>query len=406
MYPRTPPKRLELREWQRVEAELTAVELETLRSFNAGLTIQPISTGRYRVEASSIVGAIAAPQLELLIRPKVSIERLFYLLGYSRQIEFKPEPAHLAPRADLVEAFIAAFTAMVERALRRGLLAGYRTHEEAASTFHGRIRMSDQLRRRFGLPIPVELTYDDFTPDIEANRLIKAALRRAAQLRLRSPDLRRRVNKTLAALDMVSDVRYPAHAIPEITYTRLNERYRPAIELARLVIANTSLELEPGVARTTGLLLDMNKVFEDFLFHAIGDRLRTRVDPTARWRQGHAIYLDEQRRVKGKPDLSLWRRRECVFVGDAKYKSTELGEASDVYQLLAYCIATGLPRGMLMYAEAPATTTHRVVHGGPELIIESVDLAAPLADLLARIAEVSERVIDMASERQETARAA
>jgi len=44
------------------------------------------------------------------------------------------------------------------------------------------------------------------------------------------------------------------------------------------------------------------------------------------------------------------------------------------------------------------TTTHQVVHGGPELIIESVDLTAPMADLLARIAKLSDRVLEMATE--------
>jgi hypothetical protein len=47
------------------------------------------------------------------------------------------------------------------------------------------------------------------------------------------------------------------------------------------VIAETSLALNPGLARSPDLLLDMNKVFEDFLHRAIGDRLRPRGDPAA-----------------------------------------------------------------------------------------------------------------------------
>jgi 5-methylcytosine-specific restriction endonuclease McrBC regulatory subunit McrC len=141
----------------------------------------------------------------------------------------------------------------------------------------------------------------------------------------------------------------------------------------------------------------MNKVFEDFLYQAIGDQLRTRLGPHAQWKQGRTIYLDEQRRVKAKPDFSLWQTRRCVFVGDAKYKSTQFGEASDLYQLLAYCIATSLPRGLLIYAQSPATTRHRVVDHGPDLIVESVDLDAPMADLLIRVTELSDRVVELAA---------
>ena len=33
----------------------------------------------------------------------------------------------------------------------------------------GRIRFDDQIRRRFGIPLPVELRYDEFTDDILLN---------------------------------------------------------------------------------------------------------------------------------------------------------------------------------------------------------------------------------------------
>ena len=71
------------------------------------------------------------------------------------------------------------------------------------------------------------------------------------------------------------------------------------------------------------------------------------------WNQGRTIRLDEENALRPKPDLSWWRGRRCLFVGDAKYKLTEEGRLSDLYQLLAYCIATGLDSGLLTTPSSP-----------------------------------------------------
>ena len=77
------------------------------------------------------------------------------------------------------------------RAFARGLLHGYRTEEEALYAVRGRIRFDEQIRRRFGIAMPVEVRYDEFTDDIRENRLVKAAVARLGEMRLRSPGARR-----------------------------------------------------------------------------------------------------------------------------------------------------------------------------------------------------------------------
>ena len=98
----------------------------------------------------------------------------------------RADPAALAGREGIVEPFVAAFLDALQRAMRRGLLMDYVEREEALPTIRGRVRFADQLRRHYGLPLPMEVRYDDYTLDTEANRLLKAALRRIERLRLRN----------------------------------------------------------------------------------------------------------------------------------------------------------------------------------------------------------------------------
>jgi hypothetical protein len=156
------------------------------------------------VTPQSVIGAATTPRLSVVIEPKLSIDRVFWLLGYARKIRFAPDPTTLIAREGIVEAFVAAFLDSLQRALRRGLPMSYVAREEALATIRGRVRFAEQLRRRYELPLPVEVGYDDYTIDTEANRLVKAALRRIERIRLRNTLLRRRTAESLSSCDGVT----------------------------------------------------------------------------------------------------------------------------------------------------------------------------------------------------------
>jgi 5-methylcytosine-specific restriction enzyme subunit McrC len=242
------------------------------------------------------------------------------------------------------------------------------------------------------------VTYEDYSVDIEENRLLKAALRRLSIMQLRSPNLHRRVREALLYFELVSDVRYNENRLPTILKTRLNARYRESLALARLILQNSSPEMFAGSESPPGFFVDMNKVFEDFVYAAVGDALRSSASADERWLQGKPLHLDEDGAVKPEPDLSLWSGNRCLFVGDAKYKSTSSGEIDDLYQLLAYCSASGLGMGLLIYAnKAHGSRIHHVRHGGPKLHVEGLPLDHPNSVLLARCAQIASLVRTMSS---------
>ena len=176
--------------------------------------------------------------------------------------------------------------------------------------------MLDQARRRFNFLLPVEVSFDDFTSDIEEeNRLLKAALRTVERTRLRDDRLRARVGAALDALAAVSDIRYDSRRLPDVVFTRLNRHYEPAIVLAGAIISTSTPELLHGRTRTPSFMLDMDKVFEDFIFRALADKLSI---GSLRWRQGHGSWLDigAQGQDQARPDalarcrMPIRRRRE------------------------------------------------------------------------------------------------
>ena len=69
-----------------------------------------------------------------------------------------------SPSSDeLLPALAHAVERQIDRALRQGVLQGYRTRRRPRSVVRGRIREAEQIRRHFGAALPVEVAYDEFT---------------------------------------------------------------------------------------------------------------------------------------------------------------------------------------------------------------------------------------------------
>jgi 5-methylcytosine-specific restriction enzyme subunit McrC len=380
------------------EVPLSTQERDALSAVAPSIRLSPSAgiEGAYDLTAGSHVGAIQLDSLSIIVEPKLPIDRLLFLISYTLGgAEFHARDFGFDPETVLLEAIIPGFAAQIRRAFRQGVLQGYRVTEEALPTVRGRLRFDDQLRNRFGIAPPAEVRFDDFTEDIELNRTIKAALNRLGRLRLRSELARRQLHAFDQILSRVARVDYPRGQVPQPSFDRLNEHYAPAIRLARLVLQATSFEVRHGDVRAAAFLIDMNRVFEDFVIAALRDVLGLGERTFPQGAVGRRLRLDESDRVKLKPDISWWDGQRCTFVGDVKYKKTKDLRVpnADLYQLLAYSIATDLPGGLLIYAageEEPGR--HTVRNSGKQLDVVALDLAGSPDEVLRQIEDVADLI--------------
>ena len=368
--------------------------------------------GEYDLKPGSTVGAVEVGELSVMIRPKIGIPQMLSLACYamnaykSRQdgmFDFEEEAA-------LPDTLALALAAAARRAFAQGLLHGYRTEEEALHAVRGRIRFDEQLRRRFGATLPVEVRYDEFTDDILANRLVKAAAARLGGMRLRSQEACGGLRWVAAMADRVAPAEFPPSAVPEVPFDRLNDHYRGVVALSRLVLRHSAFESGRGNVRASAFLIDMNTLFQEFVSEALRGALGVsdRVLCSDRG-MPHRATLDQAGQVRLKPDLSWWDGGTCTFVGDAKYKNVT-GESvpnADLYQLLAYATALDLPGGLLVYAKGEAdTATYQVRRSGKRLHVAAFDLSGTLDQILQRAGTLAERVRTLRDEARGLPRAA
>ena len=344
-----------MKEYENITVELTPEEVGALtRLASRELSIEPAwgQEGFFNIEATSYVGTVDLGTTRIEIRPKIGINRLLFLLSYSVDPrDWERLEADFEPQHSLYETMLPGFIRQVGRATERGLLKGYRREETALQGIRGRVRFDDQLRRRFGIFPPAEVVYDEFDEDIEENRLIKAASTRLGRMRIRSLELLPLLRRIDATFLDISPVPYDPVNLPELSYTRLNQHYAPAVELAKIVLRNTSFDTQAGNVRSSSFLLNMNEVFELFVWTALRETLKAPSREFPLGGRGRTLHLDVDRRLGLKPDLSWWKGSHCIFVGDVKYKDLDSGPVRehDMYQLVSYMSATNLRAGLLVY---------------------------------------------------------
>ncbi|MGY1637889.1 McrC family protein [Geodermatophilus sp. SYSU D00742] len=377
--------------------ELSVFERDALRTLVPGLVVEPVaaSNDTYTLTPGSSVGLVRVGELTVELRPKVGIAPVLFLLSYAVDPRaWREPPAQLAKDVNIAEALVPLFVRAAAAALRPGLLHGYRAREDTLTTIRGRVRMAEQMRARTGLPMPIEVVYDEFTPDVLENRLLRTAVDVLGRLRLRSPAARRSLVRLHQQLAGVGSLAVDGRGVPEPVWTRLNERYRPAVALARLIVTGAGLEARAGGQDASAFVVDMNAVFENFVRAALREQLGvdSRAFPAAG--RGHRVHLDVEHLVTLEPDLSWWAGDRCLFVGDCKYKRT-IGTVpnADVYQMLAYMTALQLAEGMLVYAAGEDVHGDLTIrYAGQQIHVRTIDVTTPPAEVLEQVRSLSRQI--------------
>ena len=312
-----------------------------------------------------------------------------FLVEYARQnksADWKDEEVTAREEDGVVGAMAWAFGRAAKRALRLGVLGGYRQVEADELLVRGKIRIADQVRRRYTLGLPVALSYDDFTADIPENRLLLTAahaLRRLPDLQSRIDEPLRDIEQALAGVTLEGE----NEPVPRWTPTRLNHRYHQALGLAELVLCGKSYELDKGYGvRTDGLLMDMPGLYEDFVTVALERALVGMHGGNCKINKNH--NLDRAGRIRMRPDLVYYQESKPVAVADAKYivSPDPDGLTDNIYQVVSYCAGLNVRRGFLVYAEGSRSDPMPHIIGDHiEITPYRLDLTQPPPALISQI---------------------
>jgi 5-methylcytosine-specific restriction enzyme subunit McrC len=350
----------------------------------------PMGLGLYRIEPVGMVGSVRTGTVQLDVRPKdrLGLSRLLFLLSYAGNQGFREDAVAAVEEPELWSALAESLAQLAERALNRGLLQGYLNVDESLRTVKGRIRISDQISRRPGMLVPLEVSYDEFTEDIAENRILRAALDRMSKVPGVRPEVLSRLRQLQGRLDAVTRLQSGA-PLPPWRASRMNLRYHAVLRLSEVVLRNASAEAGQGDQQTAAFVVDMSRVFADFVGTALREAMAAYPGET---RLRYDAMLNEavrdSDRLTVRPDAVHLLGGRPVAVYDAKYRAaSDQGSSlsADHFQMLAYCTALRVPTAWLVYAGQGEIKLRRILNTDIDVVEYPIDLSRPTPQILADV---------------------
>ncbi len=389
-------KPITMREWSDLPYDGIGNEsIARLEEANGRLGGQIFDFHLHKLRTKSYVGVVAAGGTVVEILPKIHAsddgESLGYLLALLRYTgEFGKERGDIADlgehRGSFLEAWILHFATELNRLLRTNYKQKYIEVEERSSFVRGKLLVERDLDGSSALSARYPCRYEIFTPDHLLNRTLKFCNSLLTR-QTRSPSNRMLLRRNDALLADVSDVPVLARDLDRIHLDRLNREYEPILELCRLLLENSSLDLRAGRITQLSLVFDMNKLFEKFVAEflnrnkehiRIGDSPLIKVEV----KQNLGKLFGE---FKMEVDIVL-HTAAGTYLLDTKNKKLEDDERhaglsqSDFYQMYGYLKAGGnnYESVVLLYPRtdvSPEDAAFTNPPDGAKLFVRTVDIA-------------------------------
>ena len=348
------------------------------------LDLDPSSRrGKYLVKAGSHVGFVELPgEIRVAIEPKIPIDTILYLLSlvYDPSKEFFKAPSQTYSTIEgLFEFVVSIFVSHVEDLISRGIIRGYRSRTDDLIAIRGRLLIAETIHKRPALRDRHWCSYSRFTGDIAENVILRSTIQVLRAHSFRENALHGRLWRAFRALTGVTIEDDPRSKFEQLEFHRLNEHYRPALSLARLLLDHITFTGSTGDQAFLSFLVDMDWLFEK----VVGEFLRRGAGRAGIWVQEQKHHrLDRAGVIRVQPDYILYRGSEPILVLDAKYKIDP--HQADVYQILAYCHALRIQEAALVhpvseYAPAPQLTI--LGTGNVRVHYLSVDLSGGPAEI-------------------------
>ncbi len=370
-----------------------------------------IHNGKREIKSKQYVGVFRLGYRTVEVLPKMyrsespesrkheAIRNLLYMLEYTNQLQIKQYAIASLSQQDLdwFEILTRLFASNLLEEWQRGTFRNYQSVSDTLPVLKGKWNLTEQLRRPERKHL-FTVTYDEFTADNQLNRVLRYVVERLYQLTCNFHN-RQMLHELQQWMEEVTLL--PALNIADlylICITRLNKRYEPLLNLARLFLENESLQLSSGNFQTFAFALDMNKLFEEFIISFI-DRHRFEILPQhlqdcelLPQSAGAVRYLarnsDNHQVFQLKPDLVIRQNGSFPLLVDTKYKRLKEGDRklgisqSDFYQMYAYAQCYKCPHVLMIYpqiADMPEIKPATFKIEGGTVTAATIDLCGDLS---------------------------
>ena len=323
------------------------------------------TVGNNRIRFNNYVGVIQAKDLTIEVLPKADFAKpdekaknkwhdaLIEMLRVCRLIKLNTlTNARLKLRsASILDLYYDVFLTETETIFKHGLRKSYRKTEENLNKVKGKILFTSHIRKNAFHKERFYVAHEVFDADNTLNQILRKALLILKSM-VQNPNFNVRINKLLLCFEDVSDKSITEKTFEKLRFDRNTERYRQAINLAKLIILRYSPDLKGGGDNVLSIMFDMNLLYEEYIFRKL---------------KAYQLSNDNSIVVKGQNRVAFWETRglradilvetadkKCIVI-DTKWKVLRDDKPSDadLKQMFVYNVHYNADLSILLY---PKTT--------------------------------------------------
>ena len=329
------------------------------------ITFENLGSDYLKLKTNSYVGVLSIGNKTIQILPKMArtdligeeysrqaIQNLLYMLAYTKKLEIKEtDLAALRSVGDnFFEVLIYLFAKNLLSLIQNDISKEYVRREENLPFIKGKLQFSSHLKQNMVSRGRFYLEYDEFCEDNLLNQILKYT----TGLLLKTSNNFNNL-KLLRELEFLfSDISLKKIVLDDfkrINLTRLNKTYEPILNLCKIFIGLSSLELSADKIKTFSFVFDMNVLFEEFIGEFIKKSFYQDYSSITLQQPVRSLieekYLDNalvaRDIFKLRPDIVLCQTDKIPSViVDTKYKilnnadKKEGVSQADLYQMNAY----------------------------------------------------------------------
>ena len=353
------------------------------------------------IKTYSYVGTIRLSNFQVIIKPKIEYIYLAKMISYSynldiNDIRYYDSVSNLDIRKGAITDLIALlFIREVEKIILKGLAKRYKQKEESISTCRGKILFND-LAKKSTAELTLPCRYRELTTDIAENRLIYSTLDFLKKL-VNTSEISRKINvlsERLSKKTTFQSLDKTLFQKVEIESNRLTQHYKLVFELSRLIYDNYDFSLMKGETGFSSFLIDMNELFEKFLYRLFESSFESIIDVRYQNSLENGYITSDGSNRSLIPDYKFYKDNELIGIADAKYKdySNKKVSSGDLYQLTTYAVANtqNINTIMLFYPVQENQKTERYSLHSPflENKIDIINIGIPIKNYLENLQNI------------------
>lgn len=328
------------------------------------------TVGNRRIKFNNYVGVIQVKNLTIEVLPKSDHQAesqtskdkwhnaLISMLNECKLIKLNTiTNAKLKLKsATILDLYYDLFLSETETIFKHSLYKSYRVKDENLKNLKGKILFTNHIRKNAFRKERFYVEHKVFDADNTLNQIILKAL---LILKSIAHNLNHniRINNLLLSFEAVSEKDITEKCFEKLIFDRNTERYRQAINLAKLIILRYSPDLKGGNENVLAIMFDMNMLYENYVYKKLKVLELDSKNPILKVKEQNRTAFWETRGLRADIIVETENKR---FVIDTKWKVLKDNKPSDadLKQMFVYNLHYSTDLSILIY---PKTTLNSSV---------------------------------------------